>query len=65
MTKEEFHGKLFTELEMQELINLNPRIYFNPAHIKYYEKYHLGEYNWCWNFLMEHRYILNEDFEIV
>lgn len=65
MTKEEYQSKIFTELSMQELINVNPQIYFNPEHIKYYNNYQLGKYDWCWDYLMKHRYLLNGNYEMV
>ncbi len=58
MTQEEFTQKILSEFSTTELCNINPRIYFNPKHIDYYMAYHSGEYQKCYDFLIEHKDLL-------
>ena len=59
MTKDEFNNKLFSEFSLEELSQINPKIYHNPDHIKYYEKYHSENYQWCFNYLIKNRSLLS------
>ena len=58
-TKEEFNKRIFKELKNNEIALINFNIYYNPDHIEYYENFHMEKYNWCYNYLMSNRYILN------
>lgn len=64
MTKEDFQEKLFDELSLSELNNLNSKIYYNEKHIEYYIGYNSGEYDWCWDYLIKNRHLLSDDWKI-
>lgn len=59
MTREEFLEKNRTELSLEEQALINPNVYRNPEHLEYYKQYRLEEYEWCWDWLMMHRHLLN------
>ena len=59
MTYEEFNKKIYLNFTYDELKNINPKIYLNKEHIKYYENYHLGKYKWCYDYLIKNRHLLS------
>ena len=61
MDKAEFNKKIFQEFDMNELQQINLKIYFNPDHIEYYEQYHCENYDWCFDYLIKHRNLLKND----
>ena len=58
MTKEEFNKQLNSILTNEEMCFINTNIYFNPEYIDYYTSYHIGDYNYCLNFLKENKHLL-------
>lgn len=58
MDRDEFYAKITKEFTRDELAKINPEIYLNPEHTVYFRHYHLGEYDWCWTYLIEHRDLL-------
>ena len=57
MTKQQFMQTLLSgEFTMNELANINPKIYF--VNIEYYENYHEGKYKECLKFLRENKHLL-------
>tara|TARA_R110000772_G_scaffold24041_1_gene63751 strand:+ start:202 stop:399 length:198 start_codon:yes stop_codon:yes gene_type:complete len=57
-SKEEFNNKLFEMLTLDELKLINERIYSNEAHIEYWKSYHMEEYDYCIDYLIENRKLL-------
>lgn len=58
MTKDQFNAKTDSELTPTENALINFNIYHNAAHIEYYQNYHMGNYQWCYNYLMSNRHLL-------
>lgn len=58
MTQNEFDSKIQNKYKVDELALINPNIYLNPEHVKYYEMYHDGLYTECYEYLSEHRHLL-------
>jgi hypothetical protein len=61
MTKEELSAKTDRSLYPSENALINFNIYHNPKHAVYYQKYHRGEYEWCYNYLIKNRRFLTID----
>jgi len=59
MTKEEFQIAFMSDLTPTEIALINFNIYFNPDHIEYYTNYHMGEYKWCYDYLIKNRNLLD------
>lgn len=60
-TKNEFISSIFSTFLENEISNINPNIYLRIEHIEYYKNYHLGNYEWCFKFLIENRNLLQGD----
>jgi len=58
MTKEELNRRTDMELTPTENALINFNIYYNEEHIEYYMKFHLEEYQWCYDYLMKNRHLL-------
>ena len=58
MTQHEQIDKILETFTEDEIRNINPKIYSNPDHIEYWKAYHRGEYEWCFNYLVENRELL-------
>ena len=59
MTQAEQIDRILETFTESEIHNINPKIYSNPDHIEYWMAYHRGEYEWCFNYLVEHRELLS------
>ena len=60
MTKKQYNKRVFWEFDLEELTNFPDRIYSNPDHAEYYKKYQCGEFDWCWEYLLENRHLLSD-----
>jgi hypothetical protein len=57
MTKQQFTATLLSgEFTMNELANINPKIYY--VNTEYYKKYHMGKDEECLKFLRENKHLL-------
>lgn len=61
MTQEEQLNKILDTFTEEEIVNINPAIYSNPEHIEYWMAYHRGEYEWCFNYLLDNRHLLTKN----
>jgi hypothetical protein len=59
MTREQLNKRIERELKPSEIALINFNIYWNREHIDYYENYHLGDYQWCYDYLIKNRHLLN------
>lgn len=58
MNKDRFNLEIMDYFTIEEMSNINPRIYLNKDHIDYYMNYHLERYEWCLNYLKKNRNLL-------
>ena len=58
MTKEEFNKKTDRVLTPAENALININIYYNPDHITYYMNFNIGNYEWCYDYLIANRHLL-------
>ena len=59
MTKDQFNSKIDKEFTPTENALINFNIYYNPEHIDYYQNFHAGNYQWCYDYLIKNRHLLN------
>jgi hypothetical protein len=59
LTKNELNERLFNELTPTQLGLINFNIYYNKDYIDYYIDYNCGEYNKCYEFIMENLELLD------
>ena len=58
MTKDQLNSKIDKELTPTENALINFNIYLNPDHVEYYQNYHLGNYQFCYDYLIKNRHLL-------
>lgn len=58
MTKGELNLRIDREFKAAEKALINFNIYWNEQHIDYYQNYHLGNYQWCYDYLIKNRHLL-------
>jgi hypothetical protein len=58
LTKEDLTQKIYKNFTTKEVALVNPNIYSNPEYIDYYENYHAGKYQDCYEFLVNNRELL-------
>ena len=58
MNKHEFDSKLRKTFTFAELSLINPIIYFNEEHIDYYLNFKIGNYEECYDYLIENKSLL-------
>ncbi len=58
MTKEELNKRTDRELTPTENALINFNIYYNEEHIEYYQNFQMGDYQWCYDYLIENRHLL-------
>ena len=61
MTKTQFLQKIFTTFTESEMRKINLKIYYKPEHIIYYENYHAGLYEKCFQYLVDNRNLLTDE----
>jgi len=59
MTREEFDEKLLDTFSVSEIAIINTNIFYNEDHKEYFNKFHSREYEWCYDYLVEHRKLLS------
>jgi len=59
MKKEEFNEKMYDLLSVQEIVLINPTIYFMNE--EYWSNYQMGDYEWCLDHLKNNRHLLTID----
>lgn len=57
-TKEELNEAIFENFSISEISNINPKIYFNNEYICYWMAYKCGDYQFCYDFLLKNRDLL-------
>jgi hypothetical protein len=58
LSQQEFANWIFKELTFSELALLNSNIYLHSDHVKYYQKYACGKFDWCKKYLIKNRHLL-------
>jgi len=58
MTNEELHERMIETFKKHELALVNFNIYLNIDHIEYYMRYHIGDYQFCFDYLLKNRSLL-------
>lgn len=58
MTKKELDQRTDEELTPSENALINFNIYHSPDHVEYYQKYQIGDYKWCYDYLIANRHLL-------
>ena len=58
MTKEELTKKIFREFKSSQVVLINFNIYLNTEHIDYYIKFNIGDYQWCYDYLIKNKNLL-------
>jgi len=57
-SKRDLNTAVFQNFSEKEMNNINPKIYFNPDYIDYWIAYKYEEYQFCYDFLIENRHLL-------
>lgn len=57
-TKEELNAAIFENFSLNEISNINPKVYFNSVHISYWLAYKSEDYQFCFDFLVNNRNLL-------
>ncbi len=58
MTKSQFNLKTSTDLTATENALINFNIYHNEDHVEYHQNYQMGNYQWCYEYLISNRHLL-------
>lgn len=56
--KYDLNAAILGNFSEKEIRNINPRIYFNTDHVDYWIAYKSEEYQFCYDFLIENRQLL-------
>lgn len=62
MTKKEFDIRTNTEFTPTEIALINFNVYWNEKYVTYFQNYHFGQYNKCYDFLIKNRHLLQLEY---